>query len=313
MPRPPLRRKTPAIISASRLTDIPRFYAKWFTNRLAAGFCESANSYGGRYWISLNPRDVLGFLFWTRDPRPLGETITQLVHRRVPVAMQFTVTAYGVDIETNRVPLPEQIAAFKTITRMLEAPTCIEWRYDPILVTPTYTIDWHVASFTEIAQQLVGSTLVCNTSICEPYLHTIRRVGQEAAEYRALDPVRHKTAASKYPDTRALDSAASLLETLGQVGRKHGIELRICANPEYDGLPASQCCSMGIFQGCQGAQGIRNLPAGPSRSGCRCLATVDVGMGDSCLGGCKYCYVVHAASKPQPFYQRHDPEGVSIR
>ena len=29
----------PVIISASRSTDIPAFYAKWFINRLKAGYC----------------------------------------------------------------------------------------------------------------------------------------------------------------------------------------------------------------------------------------------------------------------------------
>lgn len=29
----------PVIISASRSTDIPAFYAKWFFNRLKAGYC----------------------------------------------------------------------------------------------------------------------------------------------------------------------------------------------------------------------------------------------------------------------------------
>ena len=29
----------PVIISASRSTDIPAFYTKWFFNRLAKGYC----------------------------------------------------------------------------------------------------------------------------------------------------------------------------------------------------------------------------------------------------------------------------------
>lgn len=29
----------PVIVSASRSTDIPAFYAKWFFNRLAKGYC----------------------------------------------------------------------------------------------------------------------------------------------------------------------------------------------------------------------------------------------------------------------------------
>jgi len=31
------------IISASRRTDIPAFYAEWFMNRVLAGFCDAPN------------------------------------------------------------------------------------------------------------------------------------------------------------------------------------------------------------------------------------------------------------------------------
>ena len=36
---------TPVIISASRSTDIPAFYAKWFFNRLAKGYCVWKNPF----------------------------------------------------------------------------------------------------------------------------------------------------------------------------------------------------------------------------------------------------------------------------
>ena len=35
----------PVIVSASRSTDIPAFYAKWFFNRLAKGYCAWFNSF----------------------------------------------------------------------------------------------------------------------------------------------------------------------------------------------------------------------------------------------------------------------------
>lgn len=38
----------PIIISASRSTDIPAFYAKWFFNRLAKGYCVWCNPFNRR-------------------------------------------------------------------------------------------------------------------------------------------------------------------------------------------------------------------------------------------------------------------------
>ncbi len=62
----------PVIVSASYRTDIPAFYARWFLARLEAGYARVANPYGGgSYEVSLRPGDVGGFVFWTRNMRPL--------------------------------------------------------------------------------------------------------------------------------------------------------------------------------------------------------------------------------------------------
>ncbi|MEM6492046.1 MAG: DUF1848 family protein, partial [Pseudomonadota bacterium] len=36
------------IVSASYRTDVPAFHARWFAERLAAGWVETPNPYGGR-------------------------------------------------------------------------------------------------------------------------------------------------------------------------------------------------------------------------------------------------------------------------
>ena len=48
----------PVIISASRSTDIPAFYAKWFFNRLAKGYCAWYNPFNQqKMYISTPVRD----------------------------------------------------------------------------------------------------------------------------------------------------------------------------------------------------------------------------------------------------------------
>ena len=62
------------IISASRRTDIPAFYAEWMVRRLNEGYCTVANPYNRNQVtrISLTPEDVDAIVFWTRNPRPPG-------------------------------------------------------------------------------------------------------------------------------------------------------------------------------------------------------------------------------------------------
>ena len=60
----------PIIISASRSTDIPAFYAKWFFNRLAKGYCAWYNPFNQqKMYISFKNCKVV--IFWTKNPKPI--------------------------------------------------------------------------------------------------------------------------------------------------------------------------------------------------------------------------------------------------
>ncbi len=68
------------IISASRRTDIPAFYAPWFMQRVRAGFCDVPNPFNRHQIsrISLRPEEVDAIVFWTRNPRPLLASLDEL-------------------------------------------------------------------------------------------------------------------------------------------------------------------------------------------------------------------------------------------
>ena len=62
--------QAPVIISASRSTDIPAFYSKWFFNRLEKGYCVWYNPFNQKpmYISFANTRVVV---FWTKNPEPI--------------------------------------------------------------------------------------------------------------------------------------------------------------------------------------------------------------------------------------------------
>ena len=68
------------IVSASRRTDIPRWYAPWLMNRLRAGEVMVREPYRPhrlrRY--ALTPEGVDAVVFWTKDPRPLLPHLDEL-------------------------------------------------------------------------------------------------------------------------------------------------------------------------------------------------------------------------------------------
>ena len=89
------------IISASRRTDIPAFYADWLINRLKEKYVLVRNPMNIHQVsrISLSPDVVDGIVFWTKNPIPMMAYLTEL--EKYTYYFQFTLTAYDNDVEPN--------------------------------------------------------------------------------------------------------------------------------------------------------------------------------------------------------------------
>jgi hypothetical protein len=315
MGSPLLASAPPVVISASRRTDIARFYAEWFSARRAAGFAQFANVFGVHGQVSLVPRDVLGYLFWTRDPSPLRRELRALRQAQIPYAFQFTITAYGPDLERRRPPLDYAIGQFLQVSRTLPSPESIQWRYDPIVISARYPASFHTQAFARIADRLAGATRVVNTSLVEPYRAAVRRLADPSVLYRAVDPKRHAAVFKSTPELAvAGDHGRSLAAELSLIAHRCGMELRACANPDL-GLPPSQCCGTELFlaYGSDVVRGISAQGRAPSRSGCRCLRSIDIGMNETCRGGCQYCYVVRSERAAAIHAAEHRPQAPWLR
>lgn len=65
-----VRAQAPVIVSASRSTDIPAFYADWFFDRLEKGYSAWTNPFNGvRSYVSY--KDTRFIVFWSKNPHPL--------------------------------------------------------------------------------------------------------------------------------------------------------------------------------------------------------------------------------------------------
>jgi hypothetical protein len=159
---------------------------------------------------------------------------------------------------------------------------------------------------------LEGATRVCNISFIEPYLKVVRRMGRAIA-YRTVDIERHRQVPVRHPGLRQSgDEGARLAEDLSGIAKEHGIELRACSNPEYR-LPPAQCCGVELFSDYGITGRLEGLPPGPSRVSCRCLRVLDIGMDNTCPGGCRYCYVTNATITAERNYQNHAVDAVRMR
>ena len=99
------------IISASRRTDIPAFYASWFMERIRAGEVTVRNPFNktASTVVSLRPDDVDVVVFWTRNAAPLLGNLAELEQRGFHYVFLYTITGYGPPLEKHAPPLEEAL------------------------------------------------------------------------------------------------------------------------------------------------------------------------------------------------------------
>lgn len=124
----------PVIISASRSTDIPAFYAKWFINRIKAGYVVWYNPFNQQpLYVSFQNCKVV--VFWTKNPKPLMPYLKELDDLGIHYYFQFTLNDYEKELlEPNVASLEKRITIFQELSQQIGSDKVI-WRYDPMIVT----------------------------------------------------------------------------------------------------------------------------------------------------------------------------------
>lgn len=116
------------IISASRRTDIPTYYSEWFFNRIKEGYVCVRNPMNIHQIskVDLSPDVVDGIVFWTKNPIPMIERISEL--EKYIYYFQFTLNAYGKNVEPN-VPSKNDviIPAFQKLSSIIGKERVV-WR-----------------------------------------------------------------------------------------------------------------------------------------------------------------------------------------
>lgn len=149
--------QAPVIISASRSTDIPAFYASWFINRLNAGYVVWYNPFNQQpMYISFENCKVV--VFWTKNPKPLIPLLNELNKLGIHYYFHFTLNDYEKEgFEPNIPSLEERIITFKKLSKLIGKEKVI-WRFDPMIVTLKLTPHEILKRVWDIGNQLKGHT-----------------------------------------------------------------------------------------------------------------------------------------------------------
>ena len=149
---------TPVIISASRSTDIPAFYAKWFFNRLAKGYCVWKNPFNQHQRMYVSFDRCRAIVFWTKNPKPMMPYLKELDKRGIHYYFQVTLNDYVDEgFEPNVPSVEKRIDTFKALSEKIGHERVI-WRFDPIIIAPSQKPRMILSKIWKIGNQLQGYT-----------------------------------------------------------------------------------------------------------------------------------------------------------
>lgn len=263
------------IVSASRRTDIPAFYAEWFVRRLREGFVLVRNPLHPRQVsrIALSPEGVECLVFWTKNPAAMLDRIAEIDRLGYRSYFLFTLTPYDSGIEPNVPAQAERLAIFRTLAGRVGRERVI-WRYDPILFASRYPPDFHRRAFARLAGELAGYTERCIVSFVQMYRKCERNM-------RGLDLV-HPPAAQRI----------ELLQDIRRLGAARGIAVQSCAaGPEFAeaGIAPGRCIDGELISRLIGARIVAGKDRN-QRKECGCIESIDIGAYNCCPHHCLYCY-----------------------
>lgn len=309
--------QAPIIVSASRSTDIPAFYADWFFKRLEIGYSAWTNPFNGvKSYVSYDKTRFI--VFWSKNPRPLLNHLNELKEREIGCYIQYSLNDYEEEkLERGVPPIAERIDTFKKLVDALGFGGVI-WRFDPLMLTDDIDIDKLLEKIENIGNQLKGYTEKLVFSFADIALYRKVKSNLEAngIPYHEWTEEQMKDFAGRLVELNKRKGWNYKLATCGEKGRYPGVEPNHCIDDELiirrayhdkelmaflkadvrpmpepnlfgesEPLPADAI----ILGNGQYATRGDNRDKG-QREFCGCMKSKDIGEYNTCVHLCEYCY-----------------------
>lgn len=269
------------ILSVSRRTDIPNYWADWFLRRVREGFVDVRNPLNIHQVsrVPISPEVVDCIVFWSKYPAALAARLDEL--EAYPYYFQYTITGYGKDVEPG---LPDKkeavIPLFLELSRRL-GPKRVIWRYDPILFSRKYTPEYHLRAFEEIARRLEGASQLVVISFVDLYARTQRN-----------------TAGLELSPPPSDQELLSFAKELAGIAWRYGFQVESCAERidlQAAGIRHGSCIDKARIEDLIGCRLTASKDKG-QRPECGCFESIDIGSYNTCRNGCRYCYATFNAA-----------------
>jgi hypothetical protein len=328
----------PVIISASRSTDIPAFYSKWFFNRLAKGYCVWYNPFNRKpMYISFVHTKVI--VFWTKNPKPILPYLRELEERGIHYYFQVTLNDYMLEkFEPNVPSIEERVDTFIQLSKMIGSERVI-WRFDPLVITPQLTPRNLLSRIWKIGNLLKGYTdkLVFSFVDVKAYRKVQANLVKETNCFS-----KETVESAEMNEKQRLEIIEGLVK-LRDIWKGQGwnLQLATCAeniNLENFGIEHNRCIDGELMEHLWSNDKelvyylhtgklpehdmFGEIPVLPikkkdlkdkgQRKICGCMISKDIGMYDTCRHLCVYCYANTNKETVLRNKARHNDESESI-
>lgn len=288
------------IISVSRRTDIPAFYGDWFMHRLNEGFAGLVHpSAPNKYIIPLRPKNVICFVFWSKNFSPFIENLKIIDELGYKFYFNYTITALPSVFEKN-VEKQSAIEALKHLSRIY-SPQHINWRFDPIVLSNTYDRNFYISAFEELASEFEGYVERCYFSFVVEY-SKVKRNFEELERTTGLKIANY-----------GKDFKVELANDLAAIAERYGIRMFSCCGDYLvnDNIHKAHCIDGNIIESLFFPNGLQ-YKENPTRKECGCTESTDIGTYDTCPHGCVYCYANTNKQQARRAFKNHDKESAFL-
>ena len=319
--------QAPVIISASRSTDIPAFYADWFFQRLKEGYVKWTNPFNGvPMYVSFQKSRLI--VFWSKNHKPIIRHLDYLNEKKINYYFQFTLNDYDAEKIEPCVPnVQTRVETFIELSEKVGKEKVI-WRFDPLVLTDTIGVEELLRKVENIGNQLRNYTekLIFSFADIKIYKNVQKNLRGNAIQYQEFNE-------------RSMTEFAAGLQRLNENWR---FELATCAEQiplEKYGIIPNKCVDDDLmiklfshdkalmdFLGVKitppdifNPHGViekkRNNKDKGQRQFCGCIISKDIGEYNTCPHLCAYCYA--NANKNTALanweYHRRNPDKDSLK
>jgi hypothetical protein len=295
---------TQIVISASRRTDIPAFYLKWFMAQVERGYFEVINPYNRQITIvPAAPQEVHTIVFWSKNFGPflkkrIGE---QLQKRGYNLFFNFTINADNPLLEPNVPFSTDRLKQLEALCSRFD-PQVVAWRFDPICFYKSNRsgIKNNLQGFSRIVAAAARCGITrCITSLMDDYPKIRKRIASLNG-FSFVDP--------------PLESKLEILLNMERELSEKNIDLYTCcekglleALPQPSAVKKSSCIPNDLLMEIYGGNLSLKRDSGQRiKNGCGCMLSVDIGSYHlhPCYHSCLFCYANPAAGSTRYSPQR---------